>query len=256
MSDLVVIVTGMALIGYGERGEAWLVDTDKVPAGHHKHQHSIKIGEVAVATLALKDGALVTFEEENGELLSGAIDLAPVNHNLVDLNAVLDPGVTLDPTLAVEPTPGGAWNSLLAAWVRLPGGEAAVSANAVDTWPFARGGSRTLSEELVLTRSNVTRPFVRVSHGDGSVSRIEIPSIGGTFRVVISTLFRSGATPPATPAIGSLFKLDEIVLLYGCMIQPSPLDVPERAFTAADAERASLTASIDLSVCPIGSIHL
>ena len=57
------------------RGEAWLVDTNLVIVGQHKHRHDLGVG--VANNRELKDGQLVTFES-NGARLDGPLDFSGV----------------------------------------------------------------------------------------------------------------------------------------------------------------------------------
>ena len=105
---------------------------------------------------------------------------------MVNLDALMLSAPSLNPALAdPNPVPGGAWKSLLAAWIRLPGGQVAAQSQPVDTWPFAKDANRNLAEQFTITVPNVQNPTVTIAPASGSPVTIPIPRSLGKFRVHI-----------------------------------------------------------------------
>jgi hypothetical protein len=249
MPDLVITFAGMTLFGHGTRGEAWLVDTDKVVVGQHKHQHNIRYD--LVNHKELKGGQLVAFED-NGQRLKGALDFSGVKRLMVDLDTLMPSAPVLDPRLAEpNPQPGGPWTELLSAWIRLPGGQVSAEALPVDTWPFDKDATRNLAEHFTITVPNVQAPKLIIAPPTGPVETIVIQKSLGKFRVHVTTIF--AGTPTTIPNIGDTFKLEEVELLYRCLTNGSSGDVPERPFTQEDKD-ALPRQSNDVSICPFGCL--
>lgn len=263
MPDLIVSFHGMALIGHGSRGEAWLIDTDRIRVGH-KHTHKLILG--TDTSVDLRGGKLVTFEDQ-GRRLDGALTLGGEAGEMVDLDAVLS-GPRLRPEfLEKNPQPGGPWTDLLAAWIRLPGGVVDARAEEFEVWTFPKGGKRKLTEQFTITVKNVTAPSVTVAAADGAMHRIEIPAEQGVFRVHVAVGFNG--EPSRFPTIGKPITLDEVLLLYACVTDGVATEaaslafdmsnsLPTRIFTAEDDRRLRRRRSLteDLTVCPPGCIAM
>jgi hypothetical protein len=140
MPKLVIAFNGMVLLGHGDRGEGWLVDTSLVKVGH-KHVHVLDVG---LARTVLPGGSLLSFES-GGERLRGALELGTQSEHLVDLDAIL-PTASLRAELTTDtPQVGDAWSRVLAAWIRLPGGRVTATPKAGEVWTFDGLGERALA---------------------------------------------------------------------------------------------------------------
>jgi hypothetical protein len=252
-ADLLITFTGMSLVGYGNRGEAWLVDTNVVQIGDHVHRHDLIFEG---GPLPLQRGTLVTFHLSNGDRLGGPVDFSGVSGMMVDLNTVFPGAPQLNPALLEDPPAlDGEWTNFLAAWIRLPSGNVAAQAKASDVWPFALGGVRQLAEQFTITVPNVTDPEVHLTRRDGPVvPPIKLPLQFGKFRVGVSTVF-NGSTPSHVPAIGDMFSLDEVKLIYALLTNGASGDVPARPFNQGDLSALPRESS-DVSVCPTGDIRI
>jgi hypothetical protein len=265
MADLIVSFTGMALIGHGPRGEAFLLNTDRVQLGH-KHEHGLKIG--TDTSVKLHGGKLITFYS-NGTQLSGALAPGAALQELVDLDAELA-AQHLRPELAVAtPQPGGPWTNMLAAWLRLPSGTVtAVVTNPLEVWDFPVSGQRKLTEQIATTTADVAGPVVvRITSPDGSSQSIEVPLEEDAYRVTVTTTFIGSPSP--LPKTNTPTTLGEVLLLYAC-VTPGPANLiavtttgfktnlPTRIFTGADLIHigARPTTSNDVTICPIGAKRL
>ena len=263
MPTLTISFHGMTLIGHGARGEAWLLDTDRIRVGH-KHIHRLVIGD---ATVDLHGGKLVTFED-NGRRLDGPLTLGSEANEMIDLDVVLDEPVRLRPELSTDdPRPGGSWKELLAAWIRLPSGTVDARAEDFEVWTFPKSGARKLTEQFTITVPDVTAPSVRVTSPNGSTQRLDIPLDQGVYRLHVSTVFNG--TPSPFPEINRPITLDEALLLYACATDGGAAEaaprafemssrLPSRIFTEADSRRLRLRRALteDITVCPPGCISV
>jgi hypothetical protein len=262
MPELNISFNGMVLLGHGDRGEGWLIDTDLVQIGH-KHKHEMRIGRDTVTQL--RGGQLITFESK-GTRLEGALTLGAEVNEMVDLDSVLDRPRLRDELATDAPAPGGPWRQLLAAWVRLPGGEVDSRADSDEVWTFPRGGKRALTEHFTVIVRNVEDPVVRIQFADGSSQRIEIPlDSSGKHKVSIFATFTG--EPEPLPAPGETVSLDEVLLLYACVDQTPPQEfartagngfrslLPTRTFSARELRRiaASPVLTDPVTVCPSGA---
>jgi len=247
MTDLLITFHGMILVGYGDHGEGWLVDTTKVPAGKHSHQHDLGIDD---ENEPLTGGVLVEFHD-NGARLGGPVDFSEAASIMVDLDALMPETPTLLPAL-LDATPDtfGSWTDFLAAWIRLPSGAVNAQAKPFDVWPFAKDAKRTLSEQFTITVPDVQSPSVVLRRQGEDPKTIPIPERLGKFRVHVSTIF-NGETNE-TPSVGDQVALDELLLLYACVTEKAAGEIPEKAITAEEVSAIPRLSS-DVSICPGGA---
>jgi hypothetical protein len=265
MPELNISFNGMVLLGHGERGEGWLVDTDLVQIGH-RHKHEMRIGRDTVTQL--RGGQLITFESE-GKRLEGPLTIGAELGEMVDLNTVLDNPKVRSELATDSPVPGGPWRQLLAAWVRLPGGVVDSRADADEVWTFPKGGKRALTEHFTVIVKDVVDPVVRIQFADGTSQRIEIPA-DATGRYKVAIMARFAGDPEELPAPQETVVLDEVLLLYACVNTASPAEfsslamnglrelLPTRTFSAKDlrsiAAKPQLTDPV--TVCPSGAVSI
>jgi hypothetical protein len=266
MPELNIAFNGMVLLGHGDRGEGWLIDTDLIQIGH-KHKYELVIRDTVTP---LKGGQLITFEGKDGGRLNGRLELGGEVKEMVDLNTVLE-SPKLRTELATDtPVPGGPWRQLLAAWVRLPGGTVDSRADEDELWTFPKGGERQLTEHFTVKVPDVEDPVVRIQFADGVSMRISIPpDASGLHKVSIKATFTGEAERKPEP--GETVALDEVLLLYACVDQTAPEDfgresasnglrtlLPTRTFTASQLRRIAAAPGLTdpVTVCPPGAISI
>jgi hypothetical protein len=248
MANLTVAFNGMALIGHGNRGEAFLVDTYKVRAGDHVHKHNLKPGPFT--EVDFEPGTLIWFES-GGKRLQGPLDVSAAKDNMIDLDYLQPQPPVLQPALLdTEPVAGGPWTQLLHAWIRLPAGKVTAHPQPFQMWPFTRDRSRVLTELITLDAGEVDAPELCLASPQGKVTRTKIPLDTGRFVVTINTLF--AGKPHERVREGQELVLDELGLLYGCLTVPTG-DIPIRF--ATDDDISNPTASSDLTICPQGAVR-
>jgi hypothetical protein len=254
--NLVVEFRGMVLLGYGSRGEGWLVDTSKVQVPTHVHSHTISWNG-GTQSDTLSDGALVWFEDGERRLEGRLQASEKFRACTIDVDVLL-PGARLHPALrTADPETDRKWQDLLAAWIRLPAGELRAgspsSPRVPAVWAFhgPRCDVRLLTDRFTFRASDQVRePYLVIARGaQATRHRLQSPSVSVHTDYV-------GETNSA-PEPGDVLELEEVQLIYGCLQGHASPPVPRTVWSHANSRnRSPNSVTHPDTLCPGGTVSL